>query len=330
MQINSSHVPQNDHVFKKPQNSWKRATRKKPKIKPLPLVSTQIYKPSPNVKAFDNSKLLRASKKLIISASVKNKRPKTKNLIEKQSEFKQRKTLRHNSRSHHINTSFENANNFPMEPIQRMETISNAAFESPNGPDGELKQAFDPPIFLEENSSDHFQIRTFEENALDVQLHTRKRATNFDMIRTINESFMGFLANDVNEMNSMSNLFENAQQSVSNLPSGLSIYNERSELLHRHHRNDSTHTHYQHHTTPTSSRYSSFNSNNSAKINRNQMSCGGSTKSHRTSSIKNSSRSVATEVVPIKRPDSSHGRLSEELRQTGWPVTININFGRPK
>lgn len=342
--INRTAVPQDDHLFKKPQprTNRKRTTRKNSKIKPTSHISTQIYRPSQQIKAFDNSSLIRASRKLILKTSVSKKRKNSaKDRIENQLEMHLPKTLKHDGEKYHKRKSFENVN---QESIQLIDTIPHVTFENLNDPTGVLKEAFEPPIYmedLEDRSSDHFHIYKSTENKLDFKLHKSKRATNFNMnfsssiaIHTVNDPFMGFLENDVSEVNAISTLFETNVPSANNTlfssrkhelnrPTGSSILSETSELRYRHRRNDSIHTHYRKRT------YCNFNNNNSLNSNRNEISAGGVSKSRPPKSIQSSADS-GTAVAPIGRTNSSRGILSDNIHQSGWPVTININFGQTK
>lgn len=342
--INRTAVPQDDHLFKKPQprTNRKRTTGKNSQIKPTPHVSTQMYRPSQQIKAFDNSSLIRASRKLILKTSVSKKRKNSaKNRIESQMEMHLPKTLKLDGKKYHKRKSFENVN---QESIQLIDTIPHVTFENLNDPTGILKETFEPPIYmedLEDRSSDHFNIYKSTENKLDFKLHKSKRTTNFNMnfsssiaIHTVNDAFMGFLQNDVSEVNAISTLFEtnvpsanstpfSSRQHELNRPTRSSIYSETSELRYRHRRNDSILTHHRQQT------YCNFNSNNSLNSNRNEISSGGVSKSRPPKSIQSSS-DAGTAVAPIGRTNSSLGPLSDNIHQSGWPVTININFGQTK
>lgn len=333
-----------DHLFKKPKpKAGKRTTTNKRDIKPSSRISTQIYKPSQQVQAFDSSRLIRASRKLIFKSSTQDKPKKsTKSRLE----VHRPKILRQHSER------------LPKKPsdnlsaFYRIDAIRNVTFESLNDANGlnnpndlneQLSEALPPPAYIPdipdvELRSDHFQIYS-SKNTLDFQLHKSKRATNFNITSSSSiaihamkaDPFMGFLENDACELNSLSNLFESNVPSASkishkippsepNRRSGSSIYSERSEVRYRHNRNDSVRTHYRQQT------FCNFNSDNS---NQNEMRSGEDTTSRRPRSIQGSSHSGSA-VVPAGRQNSTLGLLNDDVRQSGWPVTININFGQSK
>lgn len=334
--VNKSNVQQGDHIFKKPQprKNRKSSTRHKSKMKPLPHVSTQVYKPSQQVKAFDNSGLIRASKKLILKASQKEKNP-AKNSIDNL-EVNLPKTLEHDSKRHNKRT-LENVDRLPTDPLYTVDTVQNDdILENPigiKGPNDKTNKPSKSQIRdIKDKPNSNLKLET--RNALDFEMHETNQSINFSMnfsssipIHTINDPFVGFLENDPNEINSIGNLFESnfpstscisyeTQQSQLNRRGGSSVYSERSELQYRNHRNDSIHTHYRQRTYIRNSRSRSSSSSRSTSR----------PKSSR--SIRSSSNS-GTAVAPI-RQQSSLGNLNDEVRQTGWPVTININFGQPK
>lgn len=333
--VKINNVQQGDNLFKKPLPRKDHINRKKsvsirekPKIKSLPPVSTQTYKPSQYVKAFDNSSLMRASRKLVlkaVDATKANNPTKNRNENRKKSERKL-KAL----------NSFENLNlsalDIPMSP-----PILDISLENLNTSIDEINTVFKQPD-IENISRDHPPIYKTTKKTLDFELHKNERATNFNMnfsssiaIHTINDPFMGFLENDVGEMQSISNLFENNVSSTNNMPfgapsselnrrSGSSMYSQVSHY--RQHSNNSIRTHYRHQT------YCNFNNNNSLNSDRQEVNSRvGKNERHR--SVRGSSNSTTT-VAPIDNRRSSIGLLNDEVRQTGWPVTININFGQSK
>lgn len=357
--LNACKVPQDDHLFKKPKprkirgNTTKMKPKPTPQIKPLPHVSTQIYRPSQQIKAFDDSSLIRASKKLILNTEFDNKRKNSaKNRIKNQLEMKAPKLRKRESRRHHKNL-FDKTTSSRMKQMQELDAISSSSFEHLNGPN-EVNNEFSfpnqPSIHMPniaEKSKDHFQIYRSTENILDFTLHKSKRATNFNMnftssiaIHTMaDDPFKGILENDACDVdvNSISNLFESNTPAASNRPQhrtsqsvsnhrsrGSSFYSQTSQFEHRQSRSDSVHTRYRQRT------YYNFNSGNSTTQNRNDVSSGADERNGQPRSIQNSSHTGTTVVTPLGRKDSSLGVLGDEVRRSGWPVTININFGQPR
>ncbi len=333
----NNNIQKDDHLFKKPKPKPRPANRKIQKVitKATPLtghVSSQIYKPSQHVKDFNNSGLIRASKKLISKTSTDKKRKiSTKNRISSQLEFKS-PTRQRDPGGHDHKKTFENVNPPPLHPSNRMDILSPATIENLNDNirnSRDLGEALKPPI----------RRLTTTKNTLDVQWH--KQATNFNMnftssiaIHTINEDdpFTNFLGNDSFDNNSMMNLFgpssgndvptRSHTQFESNRQSGgsASVYSETSKLRYQHNRNDSIHTHYSQRTYRNFIRDGSLNANRGGSVS-------SAAKNSRPKSIADSSNS-GTAIAP--RQTSPLNMLSDNVRQTGWPVTININFGQPK
>ncbi|XP_037038966.1 uncharacterized protein LOC119076365 [Bradysia coprophila] len=234
----STTIQPDDHLFKKPKpksvKSRRGSQKMVTKIKPAPQSSTQIYKPSQHVRVFNNSSLLRASKKLIAKTSTdvdlvrrKNSRKKviTKTAtvvdrVKRKDSTKNRNGNRFELKEPVSDTERHSSNKKPSNDLNLspMDALPNDTFENPNDqnnePNHELRDAFKAPVY-------------FAATQKTLDFRWNQQTTNFNMnfsssiaIRTINEddSFMHFLGNDVGENNSMKNLFESIEQPANATP----------------------------------------------------------------------------------------------------------------
>ncbi|KAG4071976.1 hypothetical protein HA402_006137 [Bradysia odoriphaga] len=230
----STTIQPDDHLFKKPKPKSVKSRRDSQKIvtktKPAPQISTQIYKPSQHVRVFNNSSLLRASKKLIAKTSndidlVKRKNS-TKKVTTKPSTAVDR-VKRKDSTKNRNGNRFElkelvsdaerhSSNKKPSDDfnLSQMDALPSDPNDKNNEPNHEVSEALKAPVY-------------FAATQKTLDFRWNQQTTNFNMnfsssiaIRTINEddSFLHFLGNDVGENNSMRNLFESIEPPANATP----------------------------------------------------------------------------------------------------------------
>lgn len=349
-------IEPDDHLFKKPKpltrkSKWKGqqiTTKSASTMRPTPYASSQIYTPSQQVHGFDDSGLIRSSKKLVMEKTIAKKRHSSaKARIEQQFEFRkapgpvETETTHRRSSQQHVR---------PISPLDNFNLLSMESVKPTNQID-ESNDPFPPPIF-------------FESNTLDFRW--RKQTTNFNMnfsssiaIHQMNNEddieFMKFLENDVGDVNASDHWFNTDNPPANNVslpakisgtqtqyelkgPSGsASVYSEGSEIRYRRHRTDTIRSH---HRQQSYRNFGSFNDNmmpNTSVRSQNSLKCNrsGSSSAYRKSNaqpkpIQNPSV-CGTAVEPMRKENNSPlDLLSQNVHQTGWPVTININFGQTK
>ncbi|KAJ6649936.1 Alpha-ketoglutarate-dependent dioxygenase alkB like 4 [Pseudolycoriella hygida] len=295
--IEKPNTQQVGYSFKKPKRITKPKENKQ-KLQSMPKVSTQIYKPSQNLNAFNNSSLIRASKKLIKKSSVRDKRHNSsKHQVDTQLETK----LPGNSKKSKTSTCV--AKDVPIELLYNVDpSVPDIKLTDLN--DSEMMGSFKPlgHSVANDNSSNKF---------LDFSLNRRITASNSIVnlstsfaVHARNDPFTGFLETSPKEF------FP---------PTGSSFYSETSALHFRRNNNESVHTHYRRQT------FCNVSDNNSLHKNPREPHLAGT---RENIPIAHSEKSSS--VVPFGSRGSSLDTLNDNVRQTGWPVTININFGQSK
>lgn len=340
--VEINNTQQNDHLFKKPLPKLSRKRKSKPQIKSPTPVSTQIYQPSQNDKAFNNSSLMRASRKLVLSRKAKDKQSTKKRIGSQLNTMNQ-------PRKNDIWQTKNSFENLDVLPIQSAKSPNlHISFGNMDESIGKTRTPLEPPIPIPHSENkpnkSNVQIYRSRKETLGFKFHKIERATNFNMnfsssiaVRTMHDPFTGFLENDVCEPNTLNNLFDNVS-STNNIPfreqqpelnrnCGSSGYSQTSQFHYRHRDNNSIQEHYHQHT------YSNYGNNSLTSSDRIDIHSRVS-KSRRPKSIRSSSQTIvaprtpSSSVVAPSTLTSSIGNLNDGVRQSGWPVTININFGQ--
>lgn len=330
--------PKHKNEKKLPKSS--ESATKKPR-----LLSSQIFQPSPNVKAFNNSSLIRTSKELILKESIHKKSKRSKeHRVEKRRIEKRQSTVRRDTLTSHRKPLELSA--LPREDSNVLST----------GPAGLSKIDTMPNIFVEDQiiGCGGASRQTFEalqhfsttKRTVDFKMYT----TNFDMnfsssfaTHAVNEDpFVKFLDDEYAGDNNSLDLFESnnppartrtqtQRRYEETRPSGLSsVYSSASQFRYRHRRNETIRTQYSQRT------YRTFGGDVSSTSNRTGTRLGnaGGNEGPRSNFAKNPSNvdsGTSTVVSSMERKiTASVDPLSHNLNQMGWPVTININFGLAK
>lgn len=338
--VEIDNIQHDTNVFKKPERPKRVSIRnsrscikRKSKTR-LNNVLSQVYTPSENLAKFNNSSLMRASRKLITNGGNDFRNSTTtrsaKIPVESEADIFEPEISIGVQENNNWQSSFEKFFNIttpeipPTEkPLPPLLPINNL---------DEPVIACDTPILLPNNdnrSHDHLQMYTSMKEIFDFKLHTNEQKSDFNMtfsssvMHAMNDPFMGFFENNRSSVNTALN----APLSELNRRYGSSVCSQTSEVHYRQNRNNSFLTH--HRRTET---YRNFNRENSStsssrsRCHRSEINVRETQRRriehHRSKSIRSSSQSA---VAPV-----SSSIVNDGIKQTGWPVTININFGQSK